>query len=47
MLLEQTTPKESLDGWWYASGGGIPGGVAGLGGRFEEGGILIFIFSWR
>jgi len=31
ILLEQTTPKESLEVGLMESGGGIPGGVVGLG----------------
>jgi hypothetical protein len=35
ILLEHTTPYDNLEGGRWASGGGIPGGVDGLGGRFE------------
>jgi hypothetical protein len=31
ILLEQTTPNESLEVGLMESGGGIPGGVVGLG----------------
>lgn len=47
MLLEQTTPKESLEVGLMESGGGIPGGVMGLGSLIGTipvtGAIVIYI----
>ena len=39
ILLEQTTPKDSLDFGRKASGGGIPGGVEGRASLFSWGGM--------
>lgn len=47
MLLEQTTPYESLDNTLCASGGGTPGGVEGRGSfwLYPPDGMLAINFS--
>ena len=46
ILLEHTTPNESLLEAWRDSGGGIPGGVEGRGMDAYALGILYSVFQW-